>query len=237
MYKRQPQGVDIQGDGWQIQIVGSKSVVLGTPTDPTNITIVLIQGLNASTSGAGFQPGTIAHVYLHSSQILLGNAIVGSDGKFKAVFPVSTTIAIGNHTMQVVGTAKTGVQRDADVGLRVESNPNLAIKLLNHVNFSLNFWGLVQVNTSILNAVAKTTSQMKYKKLWVYGYTDIQTGVDNVWLSRQRATSVKAYLQKRLPNVVIQIKYFGPADPIAKTKSKAAFAENRRVEIYGQKAA
>ncbi len=233
----QPKGVDIHGDGWQIEIVGSKSVVLGTPTDPSNITIVLIQGLDASTSGVGFQPGTLAYVYLHSTSILLGKALVGSDGTFKAVFPVATTIAIGNHTMQVVGTAKTGVQRDAAVGLLVEVNPNLAIHMLNHVNFALAAWSLPNVSTKKLNSVIKTAKQMKYKKLWVYGYTDSQTGIDNVWLSKQRATAVKAYLQKRMPKAIIQIKYFGPADPIAKAKSKAAFAENRRVEIYGQKSA
>lgn len=231
----QPKGVNITGDGWKIQIVGSKTVVKGTPTDPTNITIVLIQGLTASTSGTGFKPGTVANVYLYSSKILLGKALVGTDGTFKATFPVSTTIAIGPHTMQVVGIALTGDDRKADVGLLVESDPNKAIKRLDRIYFALNYSGLTKANKGKLAVIAKTVNRVKFKKLWVFGYTDIQTGVDNKALSKRRATTVKAYLKRLLPKVVIQIKYFGPADPLTTARTKAAFAQNRRDEIFGQK--
>ena len=231
----QSKGVNISGEGWNIQIVGSKTVVQGTPTNPTNITIVLIQGLNASTSGSGFKPGTLANVYLFSSRILLGKALVASDGTFKATFPVSTTIAIGSHTMQVDGIALTGDNRIADVGLLVQSDPNKAIKRLDRIFFTLNYSGLTKANRDKLNATVRTVNQMKYKKLWVFGYTDIQTGVDNTALSKQRATTVKTYLQKLLPKVSIQIKYFGPADPLSKARTKVGFAANRRDEIFGQK--
>ena len=130
MTTEKPKAVEISGDGWKIQITGSKAVVQGTPTDPSSISIVLIQGLDASTSGFGFKPGTMARVYLFSTPIFLGEALVKMDGSFKATFPVSTKIAIGAHTMQVEGTSTTGVQRKADVGLLVQANPDKIIEML-----------------------------------------------------------------------------------------------------------
>jgi outer membrane protein OmpA-like peptidoglycan-associated protein len=230
-----PKAVEIAGDGWKIQIVGSKDVVQGTPTDPSSISIVLIQGVDATTNGFGFQPGTMARVYLFSTPIFLGEALVKADGTFKATFPISTKIDIGAHTMQVEGIATSGVQRKAAVGLLVQANPAKQIKPLNNIYFTTNFWGLTKANNDKLNAIAKTVNSAKYSKLWIYGYTDIKKGVDNTWLSRQRSNSVRSYLQKLLPKTLIQIKYFGPANPAAKAKTAAAYALNRRVEVYGQK--
>ena len=230
-----PKSVEVSGDGWKIQITGSKDVVQGTPTDPSSISIVLVQGVDATTNGFGFKPGTIARVYLFSTPILLGETLVKADGTFQATFPVSVKILVGPHTMQVEGIATTGVQRKADVGLLVQANPAKKIQLLDKLYYSTNFYGLIKDNTDKLKAVAKTVKSAKYKKIWLYGYTDIKTGVDNTWLSRQRANTAKAYLQKLLPNIPVQIKYFGPANPAAKAKTKSAFALNRRVEIYGQK--
>ncbi len=107
--------------------------------------------------------------------------------------------------------------------------------LLGKIYYTTNFWGLTKANNDKLNAIVKTVKKLKYKKIWLYGYTDIQKGVDNTWLSRQRAKFAKAHLKKRLPKLSIQIKYFGPANPAAKAKTKEAFALNRRVEVYGQK--
>ena len=230
-----PKSVEVAGEGWKIQIIGSKDVVQGTPTDPSSISIVLIQGVDASINGFGFKPGTMARVYLFSIPIFLGEALVKADGTFKATFPVSTKIEIGAHTMQVEGTSTTGVQRKADVGLLVQANLAKKIKLLDKVYYTTNFWGLTKVNNDKLNAVAKTVKTFKYSKIWLYGYTDIKAGVDNTWLSKQRANFAKSYLQKLLPKTAIQIKYFGPANPAAKAKTKAAFALNRRVEIFAQK--
>ena len=107
--------------------------------------------------------------------------------------------------------------------------------LLDRIYYTTNFFGLTKANNNKLNEVAKTAKTLKYKKIWLYGYTDIVKGVDNTWLSRQRANNARSYLQKLLPKILIQIKYFGPANPAAKAKTKAAFALNRRVEVYGQK--
>ena len=230
-----PKAVEVSGDGWKIQIIGSKDVVQGTPLDPSSISIVLVQGVDATTNGFGFKPGTIARVYLFSTPILLGETLVKADGTFKATFPVSVKIPVGPHTMQVEGIATSGVQRKADVGLLVQANLAKKIMLLDRIYYTTNFYGLIKVNNDKLNAVAKKVKTAKYKKIWLYGYTDIVTGVDNTWLSRQRANTAKTYLQKLLPNTSFQIKYFGPANPAAKAKTKAAFALNRRVEIYVQK--
>ena len=230
-----PKSVEISGDGWKIQITGSKDVVQGTPTDPSSISIVLIQGVDATTSGFGFKAGTMARVYLFSTPIFLGEALVKADGSFKATFPVSTKITIGNHTMQVEGTAISGIQRKADVGLLVQADLAKKIMLLDRIYYTTDFWGLTKANNDKLNAIARTAKILKYTKIWLYGYTDIKKGVDNTWLSRQRANNARSYLQNLLPKVSIHIKYFGPANPAAKGKNRAAFTLNRRVEVYGQK--
>ena len=230
-----PKAVEVSGDGWKIQIIGSKDVVQGTPLDPSSISIVLVQGVDATTNGFGFKPGTIARVYLFSTPILLGETLVKADGTFKATFPVSVKIPVGSHTMQVEGIATSGVQRKADVGLLVQANLAKKIMLLDRIYYTTDFWGLTNANKDKLIAIAKTAKKLKYTKIWLYGYTDIVTGVDNTWLSRQRANFAKSYLQKRLPKISIQFRYFGPANPAAKAKTKEAFALNRRVEVYGQK--
>lgn len=94
-----PKGVEISGGDWMIQITGSKEVVQGTPTDPTSISIVLIQGLDASTTGAGFKPGTVARVFLFSSPIFLGEALVGPDrpvskAKTRAAFALNRRVEV-----------------------------------------------------------------------------------------------------------------------------------------------
>ena len=68
-----------------------------------------------------------------------------------------------------------------------------------------------------------------YNSIWLYGFTDAQTGVDNVALSKARALKAKAYLQKILPKMSIHVKYFAAGNPVDGAPSKAAYAKNRRV--------
>jgi outer membrane protein OmpA-like peptidoglycan-associated protein len=226
-------GVKVEGYDWSIAIEGSKKVVYGIVDGP-DIHIVLVRGVSATTSGTGFKPGTIARVYLFSDPIFLGEAIVQADGSFSATYPVSAHIALGNHTMQVEGLAKSGQIRKADVGLEVRAAAKHGLVILNILHYPLNVSSLTLGDKKILKMVAMTQKNNKYKNLMLYGFTDAQTGVDNVALSKARSEKARTYLQKLMPKMKIKIKYFAAANPVSKSRTSAAYAKNRRVEIYGQ---
>jgi outer membrane protein OmpA-like peptidoglycan-associated protein len=225
-------GQSVSGEGWNIAISGSEDAVYGIVQGP-DIKTVLIRGISVTTSGEGFKPGTLAKVFLFPTPILLGEAIVKADGTFFVTYPVSATISLGNNTMEVDGTTFDGKNRKVDVGLEVRASREVQRTLLNSLRYGVNISNLNSVNKAKLRAVAVTTRKMLYRTIWLYGYTDAQTGVDNVALSKARALKAKTNLQKLLPKTVIRIKYFAAANPASKGKSKAAYAQNRRVEVYG----
>ncbi len=105
---------------------------------------------------------------------------------------------------------------------------------LSTIYYDLNVSDLSATNRAKLDAVATTQIANNYKVIWIYGYTDIQTGVNNQVLSKFRATKVIAYLHKLLPKLVIKYKFFGPANPVNKAHTQAAYAQNRRSEILGR---
>ena len=226
-------GVSVAGSDWSIAITGSKDVVYGIVDGP-DIHIVLVRGVSATTNGTGFKPGTVARVYLFSDPIFLGEAIVQADGTFSATYPVSARISLGNHTMQVEGLAQSGQIRKADVGLEVRAAAKHGLVILNILHYPLNVSALTLKDKEILQMVAKTQKNNKYKNLMLYGFTDAQTGVDNVALSKARAEKARVYLQKLMPKMKIKVRFFAAANPVVKSQTLAAYAENRRVEIYGQ---
>jgi hypothetical protein len=129
-------GVEVAGNNWKIQISSDKKSVYGISL-PTSIKIFLIRGVNATTSGAGFLPGTVAKVYLFSTGIYLGQALVGPDGSFSTTFPVSAATTLGHHVMQVEGTSYDNKQRTAAVGLEVINKPKAGLVHLGTIYFDL----------------------------------------------------------------------------------------------------
>jgi outer membrane protein OmpA-like peptidoglycan-associated protein len=194
----------------------------------------LIRGVNATTSGNGFLPGTLAKVYLYSTRILLGEATVQADGTFAAHFPVNAQTTLGHHIMQVEGTAFDGKFRAAAVGLQVIDRPTIGLVHLANIYYNLNVSDLSKANNAKLDAVAKTEIKNNYRQIWIYGYTDIQTGVNNTVLSKMRALKVIRYLHKLLPKLIVTYKFFGPANPLNRAKTQLAYAQNRRTEILGK---
>jgi len=226
-------GIKISAKNWFIEIASDKKSVYGIQL-PTKIQVYLIRGVNATTSGVGFMPGTIAKVYLYSTRVYLGEATVQADGSFAAHFPVTATTTLGHHVMQVEGTAYDGKFRTAAVGLQVIERPSTGLVPLANIYYDLNISDLSAANRAKLTAVARTDIANNYREIWIYGYTDIQTGVNNIVLSKFRALKVIAYLHKLLPKLIITYKFFGPANPHNKAHTQAAFAENRRSEILGK---
>ena len=226
-------GVEVAGKDWKIQISSDKKSVYGIAL-PSSIKIFLIRGVNATTSGSGFLPGTIAKVYLFSTGIYLGQALVGPDGSFSTTFPVAAATTLGYHVMQVEGTSYDNKKRTASVGLEVINKPAKGLVYLGTIYYGLDVSILTPTNIAKLAAIFTTIQNNGYKKIWIYGYTDIQTGVDNKLLSKHRSIRIAEMLNAILPQSIVGFKYFGPANPKDKAKTEAAFAKNRRSEIWGQ---
>ena len=83
-----------------------------------------------------------------------------------------------------------------------------------------------------LRALALKINASEAKQVLVYGHTDIRGGVDNTWLSQQRAKSVAKYLKPLLRGKKLVMGWYASRKPLTNGSSKSDLAKNRRVEIY-----
>jgi len=95
--------------------------------------------------------------------------------------------------------------------------------------------GSYLVGKSNKEQVAKIAAEIMnspVKTVLIYGHTDSQGGVDNVLLSKNRAKAIAAQIRPLLKGKTIRIGWYAATKPVATGKSKAAYAQNRRVEIW-----
>jgi outer membrane protein OmpA-like peptidoglycan-associated protein len=83
-----------------------------------------------------------------------------------------------------------------------------------------------------LKALALKINATEVKQVLVYGHTDSRGGVNNTWLSQQRAKAVASYLRPLLRGKKLVTGWYASRKPAAIGTSKADLAKNRRVEIY-----
>jgi len=91
------------------------------------------------------------------------------------------------------------------------------------------------LNNATKISLRKFTREVKAsdkKVVLVYGYTDNRGGVNNTWLSRQRAKAVANYIRPMLKGKKIVIGWYASGKPVSTGTTAAALALNRRVEIY-----
>jgi outer membrane protein OmpA-like peptidoglycan-associated protein len=94
--------------------------------------------------------------------------------------------------------------------------------------------------TSFLNDEAKRTIKALATSIFIkapsqvlsYGFTDSKGGTDNTLLSQNRSKAVAKLLRALLPGQKIVTGWYASSKPVATGTSKAALAQNRRVEIY-----
>ena len=106
------------------------------------------------------------------------------------------------------------------------------MKKISTVQFALNTYYLNAAAKATLQKVAAIIMQSPNKAVLIYGNTDIQKGVDNVWLSHQRAISAFTYIRTFLSGKTIKLGWFAATKPAVLGNSQAAYAKNRRVEIW-----
>ena len=112
-----------------------------------------------------------------------------------------------------------------------------AVISLPGINFELNSSKLTASSTATLNGAIATLNKYQDINAVVAGHTD-STGADsyNMWLSDQRAASVRKYLVSNgVAASRLTSKGFGETKPIADNSTKAGRAANRRVELSVQK--
>ena len=112
------------------------------------------------------------------------------------------------------------------------TQPTSIMKKISTVQFALNTYYLNAAAKATLQKVAAIIMQSPNKAVLIYGNTDIQKGVDNVWLSHQRAISAFTYIRTFLSGKTIKLGWFAATKPAVLGNSQAAYAKNRRVEIW-----
>lgn len=105
--------------------------------------------------------------------------------------------------------------------------------VLKDVNFRFNHYDLLPSAYPILDQAAAELKAAHYPKVKVDGYTDdIGTAKYNLWLSDERADTVKRYLAKQgVPFDTLVAQGYGKTDFVATNKTREGRFENRRVEL------
>ena len=110
--------------------------------------------------------------------------------------------------------------------------PTPAMKKISTFTFGLNSYYLYPSTKSEIAAVAKYLLSQQVSTILVYGNTDSQPGINNSWLSKQRALSVAEVLRPLLKGKTLRIGWYAATKPAVVGSTKAAYAANRRVEIW-----
>jgi len=115
--------VAVDGGDWSLSVAlnDQNGEVGGTNTEPL---IRMTQSGQGSVTGDGFQPGTVASLWMFSDPTLLGTVTVAEDGSFNAEFLVDAQfLPVGEHTMQVQGVGTDGYIKAANLGVLIDAAP------------------------------------------------------------------------------------------------------------------
>ncbi len=99
--------VDIVVAGITVTVSGSSDTGTTEPLMPDSSLQVPASGTTNIAAG-GFQDSTMVDVYVHSALIYLGRFPTDSSGHLTAAFRIPASLAIGGHTLQIVGLTAGG---------------------------------------------------------------------------------------------------------------------------------
>ena len=115
--------VAVDGGDWSLSVAleDQNGEVGGTSESPL---IRMTQSGQGVVTGDGFQPGTVASLWMFSEPTLLGTVTVAENGSFDAQFLVDAQfIPAGEHTLQVQGVGTDGYIKAANLGVLVDAAP------------------------------------------------------------------------------------------------------------------
>ena len=110
--------------------------------------------------------------------------------------------------------------------------PTLEMKKIANFHFATNSYAVTESVKEAIYAIASRIIGSAYKIVLIYGNTDARGGVDNNLLSKNRAIAVRTIMKPLLPGKTIQLGWFAATKPLVQGKTAAAYAQNRRVEIW-----
>jgi hypothetical protein len=201
-------GYVLNAPGWNLNLLPLDSAGNPVPLNG-NSQIFLASNSRIGVAGDGFLPNSPVNVYLFSNPVLLGTVLTDKDGKFKADFPVLSSIDAGNHTIQVNGFSPSKDIRSASVGLLVQADANAS----NASGVSMTIIGATavvpfaqakfQAGKSQI-AILKSYRFKKRASVLITGYASKTSGEDDIRVSLDRALEVKNALAKLHPDLVIK---------------------------------
>ena len=112
------------------------------------------------------------------------------------------------------------------------TQPTIEMKKISMLYFDLGGYLVTKFNKGQVAKIAAQIMNSPVKTVLIYGHTDSQGGVDNVLLSKNRAKAIAAQIRPLLKGKTIRIRWYAATKPVATGKSKGAYAQNRRVEIW-----
>jgi hypothetical protein len=120
-------GMMVEGEGWMVavEVVRGDGAALSTGSS----TVLRLDRLSVGTAaGTGFLPGTLVTVWMFSEPVRLASVAVDGDGGFALEFLVdATTIAPGEHTLQVQGLGQDGLIKAVNLGVVVEPSETVVV--------------------------------------------------------------------------------------------------------------
>lgn len=114
----------------------------------------------------------------------------------------------------------------------INVQPTAAMKKVGTFYMASGSYFLNDASKISLKALALKINATEVKQVLVYGHTDIRGGVNNTWLSQQRAKAVASYLRPLLRDKKLVIGWYASSKPMTTGTSSSDLAKNRRVEIY-----
>lgn len=112
------------------------------------------------------------------------------------------------------------------------TQPTAEMKKTSILYFTVGSYLVTKSNKEQLAKIAAEIMNSSVKTVLIYGHTDSQGGVDNILLSKNRAKAIVAQIRPLLKGKSIRIGWYAATRPAIKEKTPAAYAKNRRVEIW-----
>jgi hypothetical protein len=154
--------------------------------------LVAVPGRNALTGGGGFAPFSMVTLFIYSNAQAIGHGLTNGSGVFSILAAIPRGLALGVHTIQVVGYAPNGQLETANIGVLVVAGATVYT-----VHFAMDSWTLTAQDQLVLSAILKTVGHHGAgSDITITGYAQ-PTFVNEHYrrLSALRAASVGAYLR------------------------------------------
>jgi len=111
--------VVVDGQSWAVSVAVSDTSRVSGEGQTTQVSSS--PGSGFTVAGSGFMPDTRVDVWLFSSPVLLGNAVVDQDGTVSVRVQFDpATVPTGQHTLQVQAVAEDGFIRAANLPVTLE---------------------------------------------------------------------------------------------------------------------